>query len=69
MELLKFMSSAVGRFARIVAGIVVVVVGISLGDEWLVLSLVGVVPLLAGAVDVCLIAPLFGQPLKAKALR
>jgi hypothetical protein len=31
MELLKFMSSAVGRFARIVAGIVVVVVGISLG--------------------------------------
>ena len=69
MELLKFMPTATGRIARIVAGIVVVVVGISLGGGWLVLSLVGVVPLLAGAVDVCLIAPLFGQPLKAEALR
>jgi hypothetical protein len=69
MEMLKFMSSAFGRFARIVVGIVLVIVGIALGSGWLVLSLVGLVALLAGALDVCLFAPLFGQPLKGKAIR
>jgi hypothetical protein len=69
MEILKFMSSTFGRFARIVAGIVLVIVGIALGGGWLALSLVGLVALLAGALDVCLFAPLFGQPLKDKAIR
>lgn len=69
MEMLKFMSSTFGRFARIVVGIVLVIMGIALGSGWLVLSLVGLVALLAGALDVCLFAPLFGQPLKGKAIR
>jgi len=69
MEMLKFMSSTFGRFARIVVGIVLLIMGIALGSGWLILSLVGLVALLAGALDVCLFAPLFGQPLKGKAIR
>jgi hypothetical protein len=33
------------------------------------LALVGLVPLLAGAFDVCLFGPLFGLPLKGEAIR
>ena len=46
-----------------------VVVGGLLGGGWWALAVVGLVPLAAGALDVCLINVLFGQPLSGKAVR
>ncbi len=65
MSLVNFMSSGVGRGARIAAGLVMVGVGLALGGGWLALSIVGLVPLAAGAFGFCLVAPLVHQPLRA----
>lgn len=66
MSLINFMSSSVGRLVRVVAGVALIVVGLALGGGWLTLSVIGLVPLLAGALNVCLLAPLMGQPLKGR---
>jgi len=65
MTLVNSMSSGVGRGARIVVGLVMLGVGLALGGGWLALSIVGLVPLAAGAFGFCLIAPLILQPLRA----
>ena len=66
MEFVKIMSSGGGRLTRVVAGVVLIGVGISLGGGWLVLSVIGLIPLFAGIADVCLLAPLMGQPFKGR---
>jgi hypothetical protein len=48
--------------ARIVAGNVFVLAGAVIGGAGWVLAIVGLVPLLAGALDVCMFAPLFRMP-------
>ena len=63
MGFAKFMSSGLGRGLRIVVGLALIVIGLfSIGG--IILAVVGAVPLVAGALDVCLFAPLFGGPLK-----
>ena len=70
MGFAKFMSSGLGRGVRIVAGLVLIVLGLASGGTGgLIVAVVGVVPLLAGVLDVCLFAPLFGGPLKGAAAR
>jgi hypothetical protein len=69
MVFAEFMSSGVGRTVRIVAGVALIALGASLGGAWLALAVVGLVPLLAGVFDVCIFAPLFGQPLSGKTIR
>jgi hypothetical protein len=67
-----FMSGTAGRAVRIVAGIVLVLVAIYLvapGVGRDILAVVGVVVFLAGAVNFCLFAPLFGAPFLGKDLR
>ena len=66
MGFAKFMSSGVGRGVRIIAGLVLIAVGLFSvgGTGGIILAVVGAVPLLAGVFDVCLFAPLFGGPLK-----
>jgi len=64
MGLVQFMSSTIGRIARVIAGVVLIAVGVSLGGAWWTLAVVGLVPLVAGALNVCLLAPVLGQPLK-----
>ena len=66
MKFAQFMSSSAGRGLRVVAGIALIVTGLTGGGGWLTLSVIGLVPLLAGIGNVCLLAPLFGQPLKDK---
>jgi hypothetical protein len=65
----KFMASSAGRGIRIIAGLALVVVGAVLGGGWWALAVVGLVPLAAGALDVCLFNVLFGQPLSGRAVR
>lgn len=66
MRLVKLMSSSAGRLARVLAGLVLIVVGLALGGGWLTLSAIGLIPLFAGVFNVCLLAPLMGQPLKGQ---
>jgi hypothetical protein len=60
------MSSRVGRLLRVVAGIAFISVGLGLGGDWQTLSVIGLIPLFAGTLNVCLLAPLMGQPLKVR---
>jgi hypothetical protein len=66
----KFMASTAGRVTRIVAGIVLVVLGIlmhSVGG--IIVAIVGLVPLLAGLFDFCVFAPLFGASMSGPKIR
>lgn len=67
-----FMSNMPGRRLRIVAGIILVALGIYFGPSGLardVLIGLGVIVFLAGALNVCLFAPIFGAPFMGKDLR
>jgi hypothetical protein len=59
---LKFLVSSAGRLARIVAGLALIAGGLLWlsGITGVIVALVGVVPLVAGALDLCVFAPLFG---------
>lgn len=64
----EFMRSTPGRVARIVAGAAIVAVGLGAvgGSAGIVIALVGLVPIAAGVVNVCLFAPLFGMDLNGR---
>jgi cobalamin biosynthesis protein CobD/CbiB len=68
MGFARFMSSTAGRLIRIVAGLALIIVGVVFvgGTLGTILAVVGLVPLLAGIVNVCVFAPLFGGPFQAK---
>jgi Inner membrane protein YgaP-like, transmembrane domain len=65
----KFMASTAGRAVRVIAGVALIVVGGILGGGWWALAVVGLVPLAAGALDICLFNVLFRRPLSGKAVR
>lgn len=69
MAFLNFMSSTAGRATRVIAGLALIAVGIVLGGAGYALAAVGLVPLAAGASDVCLFAPLGRMPFTGKAFR
>ncbi len=68
MGFVTFMQSAFGRLLRIVVGVALVVVGaVVVGGAWgTVIAIVGLVPLFAGLVGICLFAPFFGYTLTGK---
>ena len=68
---IAWMASGSGRIARIVAGIALILVGLLAvqGTGGIILAVVGVVPLAAGAFDFCVFAPLFGCPLSGAKIR
>ena len=69
MPFVTFMSSTAGRALRIVAGLALIVIGLAVvgGTGGVILAVVGLVPLLAGAADVCLFGPLLGSDLHGTA--
>ena len=77
MEFVRFMNSGVGRGIRIVAGLVILGVGVYLITVvalWsiivgAILAVVGLVFFSAGAFDFCVISPLFGYPLSGPQTR
>jgi hypothetical protein len=71
MGFVKFMSSLSGRALRIVAGVIMVLVGLFVLENALgiILGVVGLVMLLAGTLNFCLLAPLFKAPLFAKKIK
>ena len=66
-----FIAGSVGRLIRGAAGLALILVGLLLvqGATGWILAVVGLVPLLAGAFDFCVFAPLFGLPFLGPRLR
>jgi hypothetical protein len=69
VPVLTFLSSTAGRWTRAVVGAILVASGVALGGWAWALSVVGLVFVLVGALDVCLLAPLAGRPLRGAAFR
>jgi len=67
----KFMSSAAGRWARAIAGIILIVLGLFVleGTTAWIVGIIGIVPLAAGLFDWCIFAPLFRLPFGGSELR
>jgi hypothetical protein len=51
MALVRYMTTTAGRATRIGAGLVLVVVGASLGGTWWILAAVGLLPIAAGLLN------------------
>lgn len=68
MAFAKFMAGQAGRLLRIVAGVVLVALGLFASTSPLnyILLVLGVVFVLVGVFNVCLLAPLMGLPLRGK---
>jgi hypothetical protein len=67
----RFIAGPLGRFTRVVAGLILIGVGVWFAQgagRW-ILIVVGLVPLLAGVFDWCVFAPLFRLPFVGAALR
>jgi hypothetical protein len=64
MGLVRFMDTMAGRTVRIAAGLALIIGGLLAGGTagWAV-AVVGVVPLAAGLVNVCLLRPAVPRPL------
>lgn len=67
----RFINSPAGRLTRIVAGVVLIVWGYTQPGTaaGVALVVVGLVPLVAGVFDMCLISALLGGPISGKRIR
>ncbi len=68
---ISFMASTVGRITRLAAGIALIgwgLLGLG-GTIGIVVAVIGLLPLLAGLVDFCAFAPLFGAPFAGPKIR
>jgi hypothetical protein len=64
------MATATGRGLRVLAGLVLIGVGIAIGGvAGVIVAIIGLVPLLAGVSNVCLIAPAVRAPFRGSKVR
>lgn len=68
LSLVRFLASGVGRGIRILAGVALALIGVAAGGWWLLLTLLGLVFIVVGAANLCLLAPLFGGPVDGRRL-
>ena len=68
MALARFMAGPIGRGARVVVGIILMIIGATAlsGAGEVVLIVVGAVVFLAGALNFCLVAPVVGASLSGR---
>ncbi len=68
MGFARFMAGPVGRGLRIGVGLALVIIGVAMesGVGWAI-AVVGVLPIVAGAANVCVLGPLFGAPFSGRA--
>lgn len=69
MSILDFLASPAGRWTRMIAGAALIVLGAVNGGWLWLLAALGAVFVLVGALDVCLLAPIVGRPMKGEAFR
>ena len=67
----RFVNSPACRIARVIAGIILIVWGYTQLDTGtgIVLIVIGLVPLVAGVFDLCLISALLGGPISGARVR
>lgn len=65
MQFAAFMATGFGRGIRILAGIILIIIGVLYGGVggWIV-GLIGIVPIFVGIANICVVGPLFGAPLR-----
>lgn len=69
MGFARFMATPFGRVLRVLAGVALISLGIAFGGTLgIVLGLVGLVPLLAGLFNVCIMAPILRAPFSGRKL-
>ncbi len=69
MAFAKWMASGTGRALRVLAGLVLIAAGIYIQGVWgWVIAVVGIVPVLAGVFNLCLIGPVLGAPFSGRRL-
>jgi hypothetical protein len=63
---IRFMASPTGRILRIVAGSALIASGLMItgGSKGTLIAAIGLLPILTGVLNICVIAPLFGKPLR-----
>lgn len=67
MQFAEWMSRPAGRILRVLAGVVLIAAGLYFQGVWgYVVAIIGVVPVLAGVFNFCLIAPILGAPLRGR---
>lgn len=67
MEIARFMSTTMGRLARIVLGLILIWFGVVMDKPaGYVLEVIGLVPIAAGALNFCLLAPILKAPFWGK---
>lgn len=66
-NLIYFLASPRGRFARIVIGLIVLWFGAYVFEQPWVMA-VAAIPILTGALNICLFAPLIQEPLRGSKL-
>lgn len=65
MTFATWMSKPAGRILRVVAGLILIGVGLYFQSFWgYVVAVVGVIPVVAGVFNFCLIAPVLGAPFR-----
>lgn len=71
MKFAEFMASPIGRGLRVVVGALLVYVGLAVvqGVAGTLIAAAGVVPIATGMLNVCLLGPLLGAPMKGSELR
>jgi len=69
MPVLDFLASSAGRWVRAVVGVALIALAIALSGWWWILGALGVVFVLVGVFDVCLLAPLFRRPFRGRDYR
>jgi hypothetical protein len=68
MKFLSFMSTPIGRVLRVVMGIGIIAIGLSIdGPLGVALTIFGFVPPLTGIFGICPINPLIGRPIRCDA--
>ncbi len=67
----RFINSTAGRVLRIIVGAVMVIWGaLNAADtSGIVVLVIGCIPLIAGAMDLCLVSALLGGPLSGRRVR
>ncbi len=73
MAIAKFMAGPIGRGVRILVGLALIALGLFGGLDQttgIIVAVVGILPVLAGVLNFCLIGPLLGAPFSgAKVLK
>ena len=69
MSFARFMAGPVGRGVRVAAGVAMIVAGLVIGSTGgYILAAVGLLPLVAGFANVCVLGPLMKAPFSGKAV-